>query len=352
MAGANHPSQGTGTGSWTVPVRASYYLFGPERALVRFYRESVRRGAEDRATADGQTLSVRRFEGEDAWSRAAAEARLISFDPYRLILALPAGVPDLKTVAGLAKALENPASGVTLLVEEPVWSGRERPAQRLSPLRKGPLALEARELRPQEALSFAAQAAKELGLSIQAGALQALFRRTGHRLDSCLTELEKFHASLPTSEVTVQTVEWLTPSDETATIFPVGDALLAGDLRAALCAAEQALSAGQSAFGLVGYIARQVSLITQAQSLIRAGKGGPASAASDEAVAKALGVAPWQGQKMVRAARRSRFDGTSGARAILEAQLGLRSSTPERLVVAELLWNLLGTYGVTRTKPS
>ena len=325
-----------------LPVRAGYYLFGPERALVRFYRQAIRERIENGAREKAETLSVRRFEGEGAWEKAAAEARLMSFDPCRLVLALPQGIPDPKVVTALERALDHPAPGVTLIVEEPVWSARERPGTRLGPLRKSPQAMEAAELKPPQARAFVGAYAERLGLTLEGGALDRLLTLTGHHLETCLTELEKFAACLEIPVVLPEVVDRLTPAEEDASIFPVGDALLAGDLTGALRAAERTLASGQSAFGLVGYVARQAGLLAQASRLLDGTDGRPGS---DEDTVALPGVAPWQKAKLLAAARRHPLDGPCAARAILEAQLALRSNIPERLAVTELLWTLLRPCG-------
>lgn len=319
-----------------VPVRAGYYLFGPEAAVTHVRRDRIRARLDKEAEERGDILVVRRLEGEDAWTGAAAEARLLTFDPCRLILALPQGVPDARAVSALDRALQSPAPGVTLLVVEPAWSARERPAQRLAPLRKSPYALESPELRPPEARAFIGAYAETLGLRLEAGSLDHLRQRTGGHLGTALTELEKFSACLEGPVVRPETVDALTPAEEEEeAIFPVGDALLAGDLRATLRAADRAIQSGQGAFGLVGYLARQASLAAQAQAFLADPTNDPG------AVARALGLAPWQAQKIIAAARSGRFEGPRTARAILESQMALRSSVPERLVVTVFLWNLL-----------
>jgi len=332
-----------GPGLLDPPARAGYYLHGPERAWLRVYlpalRDRVAREAGSREAAP-----VVHVEGEDAWQRAAAEARRFGLERHRLVVARPTGVPERAAVTALAQALASPAPGVVLVVVEPEWSGRERPGARLAPLRKGPQALEMVPLDASRAGSFLLTYGRRLGLQVEPEAARELWVRTGETLETCLTELEKFAASLPTPVVTVDAVRTLTPAADEASVFPVGDAVLRGDVAGALAAAEQALARGQSAFGLVGYVARQVGLVAAVRRLEAEGPEDR----SPEAVAGRLGIPPWQARKLLAAAhdpRTLRGGDTSAARAILDAQIALRTSVPERVVVTELLLALARTSG-------
>lgn len=339
MRRATVPERSPGAPALEPEPRAAYYLYGPERAWLRVYLPVIRERVAQEA-GEGGPLPVMLVEGEGAWHRAAAEARRFGLERRRLVLARPTGLPEAPVVAALAKALAGPAPGVVLVVVEPEWSGRDRPAARLGPLRRSPQALEMPALDATQAGSFLVAYGRRLGLEVKAEAARELWVRTGGVLETCLTELEKFAASLPTPVLTVDAVRTLTPAADEATVFPVGDAVLRGDLTGALAAAERALAAGQSAFGLVGYVARQVGLVMAVRRLAALGLGD----LRPESVANTLGVPPWQARRLLATARDPRTVGgedTSAARAILDAQIGLRSSVPERVVVTELLLALL-----------
>lgn len=321
------------------PLRRAYYVYGPAEgeALWRHLRARIEARLREMA---GDGLTLVRLEGPDAWQGAGTEARTLAFGGQRLIVAVPEGAPGEGVAGALGRAMDAPAPGVTLLLREPVGDGRRR-GQDVGALRASPHGVEAPALDRRASAAFVAQAGEALGLRWGPGAPAFLYQQVGEDLLLALGELDKYRDVLaPDAALDRTTIERLTPGASAARVYPVGDAYLAGDLAAALAAAHAAMEAGEGAFGIAGYLARQVRLLAGARAYA-AERRGAGERVDAEGMASALGLRPWQARPLAAAAARPRPRSDGGFVALVEADLDLKSGMPPALAIDRLLIRLI-----------
>lgn len=321
------------------PLQAAYYVFGPAEGEVLWLyltdrlRDRLRRMA-------GPDLTVVRLDGPGAWQAAASEGRTRALAGSRLILAQPEGAPGDGAGQALARALAQPAPGVTLAVREPVLDGRRRDAA-MTDLRASAAAIEAAALDRRAAAAFVAQAGQAMGLAWGPGAAAFLFGRVGEDPLLAWGELAKYRDILaPGAALDRTAIERLTPLASAARVYPVGDAYLAGDLAGALRTAHAAMDAGESAFGLAGFLGRQAHLLAQAHAYAAACRER-GERLEGEGLAAAIGVRPWQARPLLGALGRGRPDPAGAPTALVVADLELKSGMPVGLAVDRLLMALL-----------
>ena len=320
------------------PLQPAYYVYGPMEAdaLARHLLERVR--ARLRQIA-GDALEVVRLSGAPAWADAATQARSLSLGGRRLVVAETEGEPAPAVAEALARALSTPAPGVTLFVREgPV---RGRAGASLERLRKGAWAVRAVVPDRRAAQALLARMGEGEGIAWGSGASAYLFERTGESLLLALGEVRKYRDILPEGAALERAdIERLTPAASAARVYPVGEAYLSADLPTALRAATAALEAGETPFGVAGWLARQARLLAQARAYVEACRAA-GERPDGAALAAALGLQPWQARAFLSATMRGRPDPSSAPALLLQADLDMKGAMPAPIALTRLLFDLI-----------
>ena len=240
-------------------------------------------------------------------------------EPLERALAQP--VPDTVLVLVVrGKALK----GLTKLVEGAGGECREYPAPK-----------------PWELPGWAAERARELGLSLDKAAARALVDAAGPSQQRLTRELEKLAVALhPKAAVTAADVAEHVSGSAVPRAYDLADAVVTGDLRSALALGEELRASGERPAGLVFPIVRSLRQVHGAARLIESG-------ASEKDAAGQLGLPPWLAKKTLAKARgadRDALERALCAFADLELQLrgGATSALDEDTSFALVLTNAAG----------
>lgn len=320
------------------PLRPAYYVYGPADAdaLARYLLGRLR---ERLGEVAGGGLEVVRLFGPEAGAQAATQARTRSLGGRRLIVADLEGEVSAALVQALALALEAPAPGVTLYVREAPPRGRASAA--LERLRKGPWGVRAAVPDRRAAVALLARMGDGKGIRWGSGAAACLFERVGEDLGLALGEIAKYRDVLaPGAALERATIEALTPAASAARVYPVGEAYLAADLPAALRAAQAALAAGDTPFGVAAWLARQARLLAASCAYVKA-RTAAGERPEAAALAAAVGVQPWQAKSLLAAALRRRPDPEGAAARLLEADIEMKGAMPAPLALDRLIIDLI-----------
>lgn len=196
-------------------------------------------------------------------------------EPLERALAQP--VPDTVLVLVVrGKALK----GLTKIVEAAGGECREYPAPK-----------------PWQLPRWAAERARELGLSLDEEAARALVAAAGPGQQRVTRELEKLGVALyPKAAVTAEDVAEHVSESASPGAYGLADAIAAGDLRRTLALGEELIASGERPAGLVFPIVRSLRQVHGAARLLESG-------ASEKQAAGQLGVPPWLAKKTLAKAR-------------------------------------------------
>lgn len=191
-------------------------------------------------------------------------------------------------------------------------------------------------LRGQELERWLKERGRELGLKWERGAAELLAARGEGGLEQLEQELKKLAAyAAPSGVVRREDVELLVPEANTARVFDLIDAALAGQGERALHLLSRLLEQGETPLGLVALLARQVRLVMAAKEAREKGS-------RPVTLAAVLKVHPYVAQKLE--AQSSRFTWEELYRliqALARADQRLKSSTLNpRLVLEEIILDL------------
>jgi len=271
-----------------------YLVSGEDDAKIDAWRARVRRRAEQ----EGGQGALEVFDGraDDPEAVARALAALTFGTDTRYLLA--DGVEAWKAVAlePLEHALAAmPEATVLLLLV------RGKPAARLVKAVKG-AGGQCREYaapKPWELPKWAAERAEELGLRLDQEAAKALVGIVGPRQQRLVRELERLSVlAHPRTTLSAEEIERLAAGASSRHAYDLADALVAGDVGAALRTAEGLAEAEERPARLVFPIVRRLREVHRAAELIDAG-------VPDKQVVGALKMPPWAAKRTVSSARKA-----------------------------------------------
>ncbi len=282
----------------------AYLVSGEDHAKIDAWRARVKRRAEEENGPGGLESIDARTEGPDAV--AASLATLTFGTGTRYVMA--DGVESWKAgdLDPLERELSNPPPDTVL-----VLIARGKPPARLAKAveKAGGELREYDPPKPWELPKWAADRAREEGLELDRDAAKRLVELAGPSQQRIAREVEKLALlAHPEKTLSADQIDALASGEPAAQAYDVADAVVAGDVEAALRLAERLTSgAGETPARLVYPVMRRLREVHRAVELLEAG-------VAERDAAAALGSPPWVAKRTLAAARKA--DRTTLARAI------------------------------------
>jgi DNA polymerase-3 subunit delta len=269
-----------------------YLVTGDDDAKIDAWRRRLR----SRAEAEGGAGALEAYDGADASPELVARAlATLTFAVGRRYL-LVDGVEAWKAgdLPPLERALEGFPAETTLVL---IARGKALPRLGKAVEGAGGEIKEYAAPKPRALPKWTVDRALEVGLHLDLEAAKALVAVIGTRPQRILRELERLAIlAHPQTRLTAEQVERCTAGESTHAPYELADALVAGDLRAALALAEDlAAREGRSA-GLAYPIVRRLREVHRASELLEAGL-------PEQKVAGSLRMSPWVAKLTVGRAR-------------------------------------------------
>ncbi len=252
--------------------KSAYLIHGDDHGRIAERRARLRSLAESLSGAEG--LEV--FEGEDsdpATVAAALDAMTLALG-RRFIIVDGAERWKDKELDALESALgaEPPETTVAFFARE---DSRNKAPDRLHAIvRKadGDISVEA-SVKPWELPKWLLARAGELGIELEPDAARALIRHVGDRQQRLLRELEKLAlGGEEGQQLDAAEVEELTASSAERKGWAVADALVAGDVQAAVHAFLTLRAQGERVSGLIYWISQRVRMAQDVAAALEAGE--------------------------------------------------------------------------------
>jgi DNA polymerase-3 subunit delta len=284
-------------------LKPVYLVCGDDDAKIDAWRARVRRRAEDENGPGGLESLDGRSSGPDEVAGALATLSFGGGIRYVMV----DGVESWKAgdLDPLERALATPAPDTVL-----VLIARGKPTARLAKAVEK-AAGERREYgapKPWELPKWAAERARDEGLTIDKDAAKLLVERAGPSQQRIAREIERLAIAVhPQTRLDVATVAELASGSDGAQAYDLADAVVAGDLEQTLRLAERLTTAGEPPSRLVWPVIRRLREVHRAAQLLEAG-------ATEQDTAAALGSPPWLAKRTVAAAKTA--DRTALARAL------------------------------------
>jgi DNA polymerase III subunit delta len=153
--------------------------------------------------------------------------------------------------------------------------------------------------KPWELPRWAADRAREEGLQLDKEAAKTLVALVGAGQQRLSREIEKLTLAVhPSANASTEQVEALAARDAAPQVYDLADAIVAGDLRAALALAEELEEHGERPARLMFPVVRRLREVHRAASLLEAGM-------PDQQAAQALKAPPWLAKKTVARAKKA-----------------------------------------------
>lgn len=273
-------------------LKPVYLVCGEDDVKVDSWRARLRARAEaERGPGGLESFDAKLIAPEQV---AAVLAELTFDTGTRYLLVDDAGAWKAGQLESLERALDQPApdtvlvlvvrgkalKGLTKIVEAAGGECRDYPAPK-----------------PWELPRWAADRARELGLSLDKDAARALVEAAGPSQQRLTRELEKLGVALhPKATVTAEDVAEHVSDSAAPRAYDLADAVAAGDLRGALALGEELVASGERPAGLVFPIVRSLRQVHGAARLIESG-------VSEKQAAGQLGLPPWLAKKTLAKAR-------------------------------------------------
>ena len=148
--------------------------------------------------------------------------------------------------------------------------------------------------KPWELPRWTTERAREQGLQLDGEAAKALVALAGPGQQRIARELEKLALAVhPAAQVTTEQVEQHAAGDVVPQAYDLADALVAGDVRAALSLAAELEAHGERPGGLMYPVVRRLREVHRAAALLEAG-------VPEQEAAKRLNAPPWLAKKTAR----------------------------------------------------
>jgi DNA polymerase-3 subunit delta len=252
--------------------RSAYLIHGDDHGRIAERRARLRGLAESLSGAEG--LEV--FEGEDsdpATVAAAIDAMTLAVG-RRFIIVDGAERWKDKELDALESALgaEPPETTVAFFARE---DSRNKAPDRLHAIVRradGDISVE-ESVKPWELPKWLLARAGELGIELEPDAARALIRHVGERQQRLLRELEKLAlGGEEGQQLDAAEVEELTAPSAERKGWAVADALVAGDVQAAVHAFLSLRAQGERVSGLIYWISQRVRMAQDVAAALEAGE--------------------------------------------------------------------------------
>jgi DNA polymerase III subunit delta len=252
--------------------KSAYLIHGDDHGRIAERRARLRGLAESLSGAEG--LEV--FEGEDsdpATVAAAIDAMTLAVG-RRFIIVDGAERWKDKELDALESALgaEPPETTVAFFARE---DGRNKAPDRLHAIVRradGDISVE-ESVKPWELPKWLLARAGELGIELEPDAARALIRHVGERQQRLLRELEKLAlGGEEGQQLDAAEVEELTAPSAERQAWAVADALVGGDVQAAVHAFLSLRAQGERVSGLIYWISRRVREAQGVAAALEAGE--------------------------------------------------------------------------------
>jgi DNA polymerase III subunit delta len=275
-------------------LKPAYLICGDDDAKIDAWRARVRRRAdEERGPGGLETFDARLSEPDEVALALAA----LTFDPgTRYVLVDNAGAWKASQLGPLEGVLADmPPDSVLVTIV------RGKALKQLCKAVEG-AGGEVREYaapKPWELPKWTVERARELGLQVDGEAAKQLVALVGAGQQRLSRELEKLALAIhPRTNLSAADVDALAARDASPQAYDLGDALVAGDLRASLALAEQLEARGERAGRLIFPVVRRLREVHRAAALLDSG-------VPDAKVGEALRAPPWLAKKTVARAKKA-----------------------------------------------
>jgi DNA polymerase III subunit delta len=284
-------------------LKPLYLVHGDDDARIDAWRTRVRRRADEERGPGGLDSFDGRAEPPD---EVAAALMALTFDTgtrYLLVDGADAWKADRLGPLETALAEPTPDTVLVLLV-------RGKPLKQLVKLveQAGGEVREEAAPKPWELPRWTVDRAREQGLHMDVEAAKALVALAGPGQQRITRELEKLALAVhPAAQVSADQVEQLAAGEAAPQVYDLADALVAGDVRAALALAAELEAFGERPGRLIFPLVRRLREVHRAAALLEAG-------VPEQQAAKQLNAPPWLAKKTVARAKKA-------DRALLERSL-------------------------------
>ena len=275
-------------------LKPAYLICGDDDAKIDAWRARVRhRADEERGPGGLETFDARLSEPDEVALALAA----LTFDPgTRYVLVDNAGAWKASQLGPLEAVLADmPPDSVLVTIV------RGKALKQLCKAVEG-AGGEVREYaapKPWELPKWTVERARELGLQVDGEAAKQLVALVGAGQQRLSRELEKLALAIyPRTNLSAADVDALAARDASPQAYDLGDALVAGDLRASLALAEQLEAHGERAGRLMFPVVRRLREVHRAAALLDSG-------VPDAKVGEALRAPPWLAKKTVARAKKT-----------------------------------------------
>jgi DNA polymerase-3 subunit delta len=168
--------------------------------------------------------------------------------------------------------------------------------------------------------------ARDHGLQLRPDAARTLVAVVGERQQRLAREVERLALlAYPDTELNVEQVARLAAGEASTQAYELADAVVAGDVAAALRSAEQLREMGEAPGRLLYSVVRRLRDVHKAAELLDSGVPEPE-------VAGQMGMPPWLAKRMVATARRTGRDALARAICVFaDLEVELRGGADEQL---------------------
>jgi DNA polymerase III subunit delta len=275
-------------------LKPAYLICGDDDAKIDAWRARVRRRAdEERGPGGLETFDARLSEPDEVALALAA----LTFDPgTRYVLVDNAGAWKASQLGPLEAVLADmpPDSVLVTIVRGKALKQLCKEVERA-----GGEVREYAAPKPWELPKWTVERARELGLQVDGEAAKQLVAIVGAGQQRLSRELEKLALAIhPRTNLSAADVDALAARDASPQAYDLGDALVAGDLRASLALAEQLEAHGERAGRLMFPVVRRLREVHRAAALLDSG-------VPDAKVGEALRAPPWLAKKTVARAKKA-----------------------------------------------
>jgi DNA polymerase-3 subunit delta len=275
-------------------LKPVYLISGDDDAKIDAWRARVRARAENELGPGGLEHFDGKADGPDAVAGALAAMTFSSGTRYLLVEPVDGWKADeVAVLEPLVTAM--PPETVLVLIAR-----GKPPAKLVKAVEKG--GGEVRDYaapKPWELPKWVVARAHDEGLSMDTEAAKQLVQRVGSRQQQLQREIEKLRIALhPVGHVSAADIDELSSGEATTQVYDLADAIVAGDLPAALAHAEQLRAADERPGKLTYALVRRLRDVHRAAVLLDAGM-------PEQKVGSALKMPPWAVKRTVAQARKA-----------------------------------------------
>lgn len=275
-------------------LKPAYLVCGDDDAKIDAWRARVRRRAEAEHGPGGlESFDAR---ADDASAVAASLAALTFAAGARYLMVDHVGAWKAAELDPLVDALATPTPDTVLVLVV-----RGKPLKGLVKAVEG-VGGDVNEYaapKPWELPRWASGRARELGLGLDGEAAKLLVGLAGPSQQRLSSELEKLQIAVhPETTARAEDVERLVAGEASPKVYDLADALVGGDIEAALSLAEELVAAGERPSRFVYPVVGRLREVHRAVVLLEAGS-------TEKELTGALKMPPWRAKKVLALARRA-----------------------------------------------